>query len=55
MNDSADPTNRDSADDADARRWAEAIRRQGEAEGFSDDGEYLSDRLAEEKSKLERQ
>jgi len=53
MSDSVDPVNRDSADDTAARRWAEATRRQGEAAGFADDAEYLGDKLAQEKAKLD--
>jgi hypothetical protein len=42
---------RDSGDDAEARRWAREMRDALEAGQVSDDAEVLAGRLAEEKSK----
>jgi hypothetical protein len=42
---------RDSSDDAEARRWAREMRDALEAGQVSDDAEVLAGRLAEEKSK----
>jgi hypothetical protein len=49
-----DPTDRDPKEDASARRWAEEARRQAEAGRLADDSDYVAEKLAEEKRKLER-
>ena len=48
----SDRSDRDPKDDAQARQWAEAARRQGEAGKLADDSDYLARKLTEEKRKL---
>ncbi|MEY2420228.1 MAG: hypothetical protein QOI95_295 [Acidimicrobiaceae bacterium] len=44
---------RDPEDDARARAWAAEVRRQAEDGTLPDEGEHLTEKLAEEKARLE--
>ena len=46
--------NRDPEDDARARAWAKEIREKAESDELENDGEYVAQRLAEEKRRLKR-
>lgn len=45
---------RDPVDDARARAWAKEMREKGAEGALPDEGEYVGDMLAEEKSRLNR-
>jgi hypothetical protein len=46
--------NRDPVDDARARSWARETREKGDEGSLPDESDYLTDKLAEEKSRLNR-
>ena len=50
----SDFSERDAEDDAEARRWAEEVRREAAESPLVDDAAFLERKLAEERSKLTR-